>query len=419
MNFLKAVTGMGMYSMPLGFSYTGLLTGVIATMVTAVFITHCVFILLRCANAHCRRDRKPNMTYAEVVKASFVHGNFHILFKFDWLRRNKLILGPKCVQRFGNFMKYVATFMIALTYFGSISVYSVIVAENLEQVIRYHFEFQVHIRYYIILLWIPLMALCLIPNLKMLAPLSAVSNIFTLIGLIITFYYCFIDMPIQDRPLHTSIYEFPKFFGISFVAMETIGIILPLEHDMINPEEMRGPFGVVNLGMMTLTTICIFLGFVGYAKYGDGVEGSIALNLPIDEGAAQAAKILVALAVFFTSALLFYIVLDNIWNEIEQKISSHETIINYTLRIALVTAAVLLAVAVPTIGPFVSLIGACFFSTLGLIFPVIIEILTYWDQGFGKFNWMIWKNVVIAIFGLISMAFGAIEGVKSIVALYT
>jgi len=42
-----------------------------------------------------------------------------------------------------------------------------------------------------------------------------------------------------------------------------------------------------------------------------------------------------------------------------------------------------LAVAVPTIGPFIGLIGALCFSILGLICPAVIEIVTFWDDGLG------------------------------------
>ena len=77
MNFLKAVTGMGIYSMPLAFRYTGLLTGIFATILTAFFITHCVFILLRCSYILCQKDKKPSMTFPEVVEASFVYGKFY------------------------------------------------------------------------------------------------------------------------------------------------------------------------------------------------------------------------------------------------------------------------------------------------------------------------------------------------------
>lgn len=42
-------------------------------------------------------------------------------------------------------------------------------------------------------------------------------------------------------------------------------------------------------------------------------------------------------------------------------------------------------------------------SSLGLIFPSIIEILTYHEQpGFGRFNWILYKNILLISFGLMA-----------------
>lgn len=51
--------------------------------------------------------------------------------------------------------------------------------------------------------------------------------------------------------------------------------------------------------------------------------------------------------------------------------------ISFIFRTVLVTAAVVLAVAVPTISPFIGLIGAFCFSILGLLIPVSILLTKY------------------------------------------
>lgn len=48
-------------------------------------------------------------------------------------------------------------------------------------------------------------------------------------------------------------------------------------------------------------------------------------------------------------------------------------------------------------------------------FQVAIEVVTYWDKGFGVFN--ISKNVIVIAFGIIALIFGskdAIEGIKEV-----
>jgi proton-coupled amino acid transporter len=78
-----------------------------------------------------------------------------------------------------------------------------------------------------------------------------------------------------------------------------------------------------------------------------------------------------------------------------------------------------LAVAVPTISPFISLIGALCFSVLGLMVPAFIEVITFWDHGLGPYCWRLWKNVAINIFGFMAMIFGSYTSIKEIASLYT
>lgn len=80
---------------------------------------------------------------------------------------------------------------------------------------------------------------------------------------------------------------------------------------------------------------------------------------------------------------------------------------------------VLLAVAVPTIGPFVGLIGALCFSLLGIVFPVVIEVITYWDIGFGPGNWLLYKNASVFLFGVLAMVFGSYLSILDIIKEYT
>lgn len=79
----------------------------------------------------------------------------------------------------------------------------------------------------------------------------------------------------------------------------------------------------------------------------------------------------------------------------------------------------LLAVAVPTIGPFLALIGALCFAFLGLIIPVFIEFIVYWDVGFGAGNWVVWKNILILIFGFLALIFGSYTSILDIIKEYT
>lgn len=72
--------------------------------------------------------------------------------------------------------------------------------------------------------------------------------------------------------------------------------------------------------------------------------------------------------------------------------------------------------AIPNLGPFITLIGAICLSTLGLMFPAIIETVTYWERpGMGRYNWRLWKNGFLVLFGLVGFLTGTYVSIIEII----
>jgi proton-coupled amino acid transporter len=59
-----------------------------------------------------------------------------------------------------------------------------------------------------------------------------------------------------------------------------IGVVLPVENKMKTPESFGGWCGVINLGMAIAMAFYAAVGFFGYLRFGEEVQGSITLNLP-------------------------------------------------------------------------------------------------------------------------------------------
>jgi len=150
-------------------------------------------------------------------------------------------------------------------------------------------------------------------------------------------------------------------------------------------------------------------------KYGEATKSSITLNLPIEDVAAQIAKICISLAVFCTYGLQFFVCLEIVWTKIQENFEKATIFHNYVLRTVLVTLSVVIAVAVPTIGPFIGLIGAFCFSLLGIVVPVIIEFATYWDD---VTIWMSVRNAVLISVGFLALVFGTANSVVDIITAY-
>lgn len=84
--------------------------------------------------------------------------------------------------------------------------------------------------------------------------------------------------------------------------------------------------------------------------------------------------------------------------------------------IILILAA--LAIAVPDLEPFISLVGAVFFSTLGLLVPAVVEGVFLWPET-GRFHWILIKNVFLVLFALLALLTGSAVSILNIIKIYT
>lgn len=207
------------------------------------------------------------MTFAEVAEVAFANG-------------------PKWGRPYAKFFKILIYVSLFMAYFGTCSVYTVIIASNFKDVYDHYLSDPaitggVDIRLAISILLVPLILLSWVPNLKYLAPFSMVANLFMGTGLAITFYYLVLDLPpVTDRPAVASIYTMPQAVSIVIFAMEAIGVVMPLENQMKTPQNLVGFCGVLNRGMSGVTLVYILLGFLGYLKFGEDTRDAITLSLP-------------------------------------------------------------------------------------------------------------------------------------------
>lgn len=145
---------------------------------------------------------------------------------------------------------------------------------------------EIDVRMIILFLLVPLILLSWIPNLKYLAPVSMIANIFMGLSLGTTIYYLAINMDpktFKDLDYVGPVHLWPDFFSLTIFAMEAIGVVMPLENNMKTPRHFLGICGVLNRGMSGVTLLYIALGFLGYLCHGDNVEPSIILNLPVED----------------------------------------------------------------------------------------------------------------------------------------
>lgn len=201
--------------------------------------------------------------------------------------------------------------------------------------------------------------------------------------------------------------------------MEGIGAVMPVENEMKNPKRFLGCPGVLNTAMVTVIALYGSLGFFGYIRFGEKIEGSITLNLPKEDILAIIAQYLIAIAILFTFALNFYIPMDILWRYVQDKISKEKhNVAQIGMRTGIILCLAGFAIAVPDLEPFISLVGALFFSTLGLLVPAITEQIFIWPDT-GRFHWKLIKNVCLSVFAICAAIAGASVSIFHIIKIYT
>lgn len=198
--------------MPLAFANAGLWFGLLATFFIGIICTYCVHILVKCSQILCQKAQVPSLSYADVVEQAFLNG-------------------PVKLQKWSHTARVIVDAFLVADLLGSCAVYNVFVATNVKQVAEYFFDSTIDLRLYIFVLLFPLIPLNFIRSLKHLAPFSIVANSLIAIGLGITLYYTFNDLPsISDRPFFAELKTFPIFFGTVIFTLEAIAVVMSLEN---------------------------------------------------------------------------------------------------------------------------------------------------------------------------------------------
>ncbi|CAH2091645.1 unnamed protein product [Euphydryas editha] len=398
-HLLKSSLGSGILAMPAAFKNAGLAVGAFGTIFVGLICTHCVYVLVKTSQEVCVEAKKPSMGFAETCGAAFE-------------------FGPKRLRPWANFARTFIDYTLTATYLAALCVYVVFIAENFKEVLdEYIPDYKLSVETYCALTLVPLVLICQIRNLKWLVPFSALANVFLIICFGITMYYIFNDLPNPaEREMVASVKHWPLFISTVIFAMEGIGVVMPVENEMAKPQQFLGCPGVLNIAMAIVVSLYGIVGFFGFIKFGDSVRGSVTLNLPQDEILAQSAKILMALSILFTYSLQFYVPMEMIWRQMHHKIAvKYHTITQISIRTTAVVGSVAIAAAFPDLELFINLSGAIFLSSLGLLTPAIVDTVHNWERDLGRFNWKVYKNIIISIISLVALFAGSYVSVLGIV----
>ncbi|KAK7869698.1 hypothetical protein R5R35_011770 [Gryllus longicercus] len=406
-HIVKSSLGSGILAMPNAFRNGGLAFGLAATFIIGFICTYCVHLLVRAS-----------FVLAEEAKA--VGG-----LDFAQTAQQAFATGPAPLRKYALAAKRFVNAALLCTYYSVSCVYVVFISESLLQVVQHHApDLGWGVRMYMLVLLPVLAVLCLPPTLRRLAPFSILANVCIFVGFAITLYYIFRQLPDFDRPLVAPPRQWPLYFSTVIFALEGIGMVLPVANNMKRPQHFLGCPGVLNVSMSIVVALYAIIGFFGYLRYGNNTAGSITLNLPVAEPLAQAVKLLVAGAVLLTYGLLLFVPNSVVLEALGPKLPEHPTArsaCRVVFKLAVACLSVGVAAAVPSLGPVISLVGAIFVSTLGLLCPAVIDTVMRWEKpgGLGRCRWRLLTNSFIVLMSLGALLTGTYTSVLEIKAEYT
>lgn len=394
-HILKGNIGTGVLALPQAFIYSGLAFGTFGLIAVAAVCIHSMQMLLNCSQTLCLRSYSPPLDYAATAEKAFQ-------------------TGPRSCRRFSIWARFITNCFIVITQIGFCVVYWVFAATNVQMAVS-HFNTSLNwdYRIYMLLLLVPLLAMVFLPSLKYLAPFSIVANICEAAALGLLFYYLFQDLPptLSRRQMPTMT-DLPLWFGTVIYAYEGIALILPLENVMKRPRDMPGWTGVLNTAMTLVCLLYVSVSFYGYLRFGDALKGSITLSLP-NEMLSVLIQVLYGAGIYFSLALQYYIPVEIMWPKIRTAFENYERLALILFRVGLLAFIYALGALIPRFELFISLVGALGGSYLSIIFPAILHMVTYWEDGLSWPSTV--KDIFIVVFGLAGFATGTYASILAIV----
>ncbi|XP_030571174.1 proton-coupled amino acid transporter-like protein CG1139 isoform X4 [Drosophila novamexicana] len=361
--------------------------------------SHCR-IFLACIddiNKLCKRYKMKMLSYSEAMQLAILNG-------------------PVWARPLNKYFSRQVDIFLCIYHFGVDCVYVVFMGKNIKKLADLYFT-PIDTRIYMALITVPLILTFLIRDLKYLVPFSIISNVLMLISFGLILSYFLNDLPsLSERTAIQSLSKYPLFFGTILFSIEAVGVILALQLHMTTPENYLGKFGVLNRAMIIVVIFYASFGFLGYWQFGDETSSSIINNLPTDETVPQCIIALFTIAIFFSYALQGYVTIEIIWRSYmtPRLMANALKSVEYLLRMAMVVASVLCAIAYPDFGLLLSFVGSFCLAQLGFIYPSLINIFVRYSEGYGPCKIFLLRSLFFIFIGLCGGIAGTMISVAAI-----
>ncbi|KAJ4414166.1 hypothetical protein N0V85_003263 [Neurospora sp. IMI 360204] len=306
---------------------------------------------------------------------------------------------------YGKWMRNLILFSIVISQLGFVAAYIVFTSENLQAFILAvtNCKTYISISWLIVMQMIVFLPFSLLRDIGKLGFTALIADAFIVIGLAYLFYYDVLTLNTSGLAdiIMFNQKDWTLFIGTAIFTFEGIGLIIPIQESMRNPEKFPKVMGIV---MIIITTLFTVMGAVSYAAYGSKTETVVLLNLPQDDKMVNGVQFLYSLAILLSTPLQIFPAIRITENALFTKSGKYNPYIKWqknVFRFFVVAFCALVAWAgADNLDKFVALVGNFACIPLVYIYPPMLHYKGVARSSLWKFS-----DVALCIFGFIAMAY--------------
>ncbi|KAL0810386.1 hypothetical protein ABMA28_010531 [Loxostege sticticalis] len=407
-HMVKGALGGGILGGHVAYVKAGVWMGLVLNIFFGIYMTYCLHLLVWSAQQLYKRTRISTMSYPDVGEAAFAcHPN------------------PK-LRKFAKCFRYIIDTIICIDLFGACACYQLIIAKSIKQLAENSQSTSIagltpwhpNLRVYLTIMIIPIICICLIRYLKLLAPFSLAANGVVFVALCTAVYYAAVNNPsFKGLTGATTFYETLEFVGMIVFSMSCAGVVIPIENNMADPTLFPKSLAI-GMGIIVFGTA--FVSFFGYAAYLEKSEAPITVNFPLT-GYGKCLKALIAIMIYVTHALNFWPPFQICYYYIGRRVNQHRLVMcEYIWRGILVFMIAILAIIFPSINALMGFLGTFCLTNMAFIWPLMIHLCVIWERpGLGKYYWRLWRCVGMISLGFFIFICGTVVNASELVGVFT
>ncbi|KAJ5207021.1 Amino acid transporter transmembrane [Penicillium cf. griseofulvum] len=303
---------------------------------------------------------------------------------------------------YGKHMRRIILGSIVLSQIGFVAAYIVFVSQNLQAFVLAVSKCVtfIDVKYMVLLQLVIFLPLSLIRDISKLGFTALIADVFILLGLLYIYYYdisTLVDQGGISDVVSFNPATWSMFIGTAIFTYEGIGLIIPIQESMKQPNRFPGVLAGV---MVLITFIFLSAGALSYAAYGSATKTVILLNLPQDDKFVNVVQFLYSLAILLSTPLQLFPAIRIMENELFTRSGKYNPYIKWKkngFRFFLVMVCALIAwCGANDLDKFVSLVGSFACVPLIYVYPPLLHL-----RACARSKRQAIADVTLAVFGAI------------------